>query len=345
VKAQVPSCLGNNIVVLRAEGVLLRPDLAIIEIDAPQQVYAGAMVNVVAVVTELNGDLGAGTILYLVEEGKILDQVGGGVGANGVSSFVFSTVFDTLGVHKLSVIIAQTAPSDYDYSNNAKEFSVEVVQQPAYYDAYYNHYQNEYSQEYFWPWWQSGTNYQKVNQENLAEYLYIPATLSFPLENVSIQTFADGSTVDSFEFQGLEADYSSPPPDYYAQAHRQLAEGFDLYIQTLGYPWFQYSYVQLLRYVVDDVYYSESHDLYWGTNGVSSYTKKYGSFLNGQQTVGTRIVIKSGSAAVGGTVTIPLNQYSWDYPYIYEDPETGAYDRSYSRGTNTYGSSSGSVIP
>jgi hypothetical protein len=342
VQVQVPSCLNNNILVLRQQGVvLLRPDVAVTTMDAPQSVYAGFIINVSAQVAELNGDLGATGSVYLMENGNVLDQVTGWIGPKGTASVVFSTVFSTLGTHQLKVVVANETPADYDDSNNSKDLTIEVVQQPAYYYAYYSHTIEEYSDDYNYPWWETGTNYHNVNDESLSEYLYIPGSLSFPLTDVLIKTFADGNPVESFDLPNLAADYGDAS---YAQAYRHLADGFDFYVQTYNYPWYQQSYAQIYRSAANDVYYSVYHNYYWG-DGSNSYVNQYGTYLNATTSVGTRFVIQSGGASYGGSITIPLYSYSWDYPFDYEDPSTGYYDRGYTRGSNTYGSNSGYVTP
>ncbi|HEY5909910.1 MAG TPA: hypothetical protein VJA21_04830 [Verrucomicrobiae bacterium] len=344
-QVQVVSCQNNNALVLSQQGVvLLRPDVAVSGVNAPQSAYAGLVVNIGALIGELNGDLGATGTVYLMEGATVLDQATGFIGPNGTASVVFSTVFSTLGTHQLKVVVANETPADYDYANNTQDLSIEVTQTPASYYAYYNHYVTEFSEDYNWPWWQSGTNYYNVNDENLNESLYIPGTLSFPLDDVAISTFSDGNPIESFDLPNLAADFSYPPPYYYAQVYRNLAAGFDFYLQTYQDPWSQGSYAQIYRSAANDVFYSVYHNYYWG-DGSYSYANQYGTYLNAATSVGIRLVIKSGGSAYGGSVNMPVYGYSWDSPFDYEDPITGAYDRGYSRGTSTFGSDSGYVTP
>jgi hypothetical protein len=344
-QVQVQSCQGNNTLVLRQQGVvLLRPDVAVTSVNAPASVYPGVIVNVTALVAELNGDLGASGYVYLMEGATVLDQASGFLGPKATASVVFSVVLNTLGTHQLRVVVANETPADYDLSNNEKDVTIEVTQPPAYYYAYYGHYMDEFSEDYNWPWWQWGTNYHKVNDESLSEYLYIPAVLNFPLTDVSIQVSADGAAVDSFDLPNLDADSSSPAPYYYAQAYRNLAPGFDFYVYTYSYPWFQTSYAQFTRSAADDVFYSVYHNIYWGDGGGPS-ASKFGTYLNATSSVATRFVIQAGSAAYGGSVNLPLSSYSWSTPYDYEDPTSGAFDRYLDQGNTTSGSASGFVTP
>ncbi len=123
-----------------------------------------------------------------------------------------------------------------------------------------------------------------------------------------------------------------------------MADGVDFYIQTYNYPYYQASYVQLTRSAANDVYYSLYHDYYWG-DSVSPYGVQYGTYLNAANSVGVRLVLQSGGTAFGGTIGIPVCSYSWDYPFDYEDPSSGYYDRGFDRGNSTYGANSGYVTP
>ena len=345
-KVSVRSCKGDNDLELwKKFTVMFRPDLTISSVDAPSASYTGITFNISALIAELNGDLGATATVYLMEGANVLDQaLGVNVGAHQAASVVFTTTFNTVGTHNLKILIGNETPGDYDTSNNSKEFSIEVTQQPAVYYAYYSHYTNEFSEEYNWPWWQSGINYHNVNDENLTEYLYIPGSLSFPLTDVTIKISADGTLKENFDLPNVQADYQNPPPYYYAQAFRHLADGVDFYVQTYNYPGYQQSYAQFSKYAADDVYYSIYHHIYWG-DGVNAYTNKFGTYLNAATSVDTRFVIQSGLAGWGGSVSIPVYSNSWDYPFDYEDPSTGYYDRGFNRGSNTYGSSSGYIFP
>jgi len=343
-EVQVTSCLGHQVELDQKAVVLSRPDVTVSSVDAPASVWSGVVVNISAMVAELNGEVGTAGSVFLREGPTVLDQASGFIGPKATAGVVFSTVFSTLDTHQLKVVVANETPADYDLSNNEKDFAIEVTQQPASYSAYYNHYLDEYSEDYNWPWWQSGTNYHNVNEANLSEYLYIPASLAFPLTDVAIQTSADGVAVDSFDLPKLDAVYSNPAPYYYAQAYRHLADGFDFYVYAYNYPEYQVSYAQFYRSAANDVFYSLYHNIYWGGGGGPS-TSTYGTFLNATSSVGTRFVIQSGSASFGGSASIPVFSSSWSTPYDYQDPGTGAYDRSLDQGTSIYGSSYGYVTP
>ena len=345
-QAQVPSCQGNNILVLRQQGtVLYRPDLAVKSVDSPASVYSGLVFNVSALIAELKGDLGATGSVYLVEGSTVLDHADGvGLTAHGTAGVVFSAALTDLGTHHLKIVIGNEVPGDFDLSNNEMAFAVDVTQPPAFYSASYSHYQDEFSEEYNWPFYQAGTNYHNYNEEYFSEYLNVPVAINFPLNDVTVQFFADSALRDNFDLPNLAADYSNPAPYYYAQVYRHLADGVDLYIYTYNYPGFQASYGQLSKNAVNDVYYSAYHNVYWG-DGQSSGVNQYGTFLNAVNSMGARFTLQSGLATFGGTITIPLNTYSWNNPFDYEDASSGAFDRGFDRGSSTSGYNSGYVTP
>ena len=92
-KAQVsvPSGQGNNLVVLRGEGrVLLRPDLEVTSVTARSPMFAGAILNISALISEMNGDVGTTATAYLMEGTTLLDEATGiQVGPRGSVTVVF----------------------------------------------------------------------------------------------------------------------------------------------------------------------------------------------------------------------------------------------------------------
>ena len=56
-------------------------------------------------------------------------------------------------------------------------------------------------------------------------------------------------------------------------------------------------------------------------------------------------MVEDDGAAYGGSIAMPLYAYPFDYSWEWTDPESGAFDRGYERGTQTYGYASGSVTP
>jgi hypothetical protein len=107
-------------VVTVVETVKLRPDLSPTSLSVPSRGVPGNPVNISVVVRELRGDSGATTNVILYADGTEIDRVNGvWVDAGGTVSCVFTHIFNSAGTKQLEVKAEQTAPGDYDISNNA----------------------------------------------------------------------------------------------------------------------------------------------------------------------------------------------------------------------------------
>ena len=107
-------------VVTVVETVKLRPDLSPTDLSVPARGVPGNPVNISVVLRELRGDSGATTNLVLYADGMAVDRANGvWVDAGGTVSCVFTHTFNSAGTKQLEVKAEQTAPGDYDLSNNA----------------------------------------------------------------------------------------------------------------------------------------------------------------------------------------------------------------------------------
>ena len=117
-------------VVTITERVNRRPDLAVAELDGPTSIPVGARANLVAVIRELNGDLGAVGDCVLYVDGVRADQALGIWVAEGDGvECLFAPVLSTAGQHTLEVRMENVVPGDWDLSNNAATTRV-VVENP-----------------------------------------------------------------------------------------------------------------------------------------------------------------------------------------------------------------------
>ena len=106
-------------VVTVVETVKLRPDLSPSNLSAPARGVPGHPVNISVALRELRGDSGATTNLILYADGTAVDRANGvWVDAGGTVSCVFTHTFSSAGTKQLEVKAEQTAPGDYDISNN-----------------------------------------------------------------------------------------------------------------------------------------------------------------------------------------------------------------------------------
>lgn len=128
---------GRTDVVVANETVKLRPDLAVF-LDLPERALAGHPLNVVAVVGEMNGDVGARADCALYADGVRIDRAQGvWVDAGDAVTCAFTAVFGQPGTVRLEARVETVRPLDYDPSNNAAAATMEVVSQAAaYYDAF-----------------------------------------------------------------------------------------------------------------------------------------------------------------------------------------------------------------
>ncbi|HEY5915467.1 MAG TPA: hypothetical protein VJA21_33200 [Verrucomicrobiae bacterium] len=359
VQMQVPSGQADNTLLLLGQGVVLfRPDFAVSSVDCPSSVGVGMVASIPVVIEERNGDLGATATVYLMEGETVLDSRSGVyLGPQQTATVVFSAVFAELGTHNLKIVVGELTPRDYDLSNNKKAFTVEVAQQPAYYNAGYSWAQQElayaYGVDFYWYY----TNFHKGKEESLYEDLYLPVALTFPLDNVRVELWADGTQSYGGDLPGLVSDYTYDDGyGYsYSQLWRELGPGFSLYIESVKDSYgYQNSRASLQKYAGDYVYYSAEHDWYWGEGGEGSwqpYLENYGvvqtgEFLDAKTAVDIRLVVRTSGSEYGGTANLSLYNASWDtVPYENRYSDGYFYILTSDKGEQYSGYNSGYITP
>lgn len=106
-----------------------RPDLEAAELQAPTQALLGSIVNISAVVRELNSDTGARANCLLSVDGAIVDRADGiWVDAGDTVTCAFSHVFESLGTKQLQVRLANVTPGDWDAANHEKTATIQIVE-------------------------------------------------------------------------------------------------------------------------------------------------------------------------------------------------------------------------
>jgi len=114
-------------VVTVVETVKLRPDLSASDLSVPARGVPGNPVNISVVLREVRGDSGAATNVILYADGIAVDRANGvWVDAGGTVSCVFTHSFNSAGTKQLEVKAEQTAPGDFDMSNNAATGTVVI---------------------------------------------------------------------------------------------------------------------------------------------------------------------------------------------------------------------------
>jgi hypothetical protein len=116
--------------VLRAVGTaLLRPDLAVIQVEAPDSAPVGSLLNITATIEELNRDLGANATVTLSDSTGVIDTVEGEYYSPAAThSLHFVAEAPTVaGTYTLTVNVGDVDPNDYDQTNNTLSIDVEIV--------------------------------------------------------------------------------------------------------------------------------------------------------------------------------------------------------------------------
>jgi len=105
---------------------LLRPDLAVGSLSAPQRVVRGHPFTVTATVAEIAGDTAATAIAVLSSGAVDLATQAIDVPAGGSADVLFPVRLDVPAVHTLQVEVRSAAPAESDASNNAAVRTVDV---------------------------------------------------------------------------------------------------------------------------------------------------------------------------------------------------------------------------
>lgn len=110
------------------ETVKLRPDLTVDHVTAPERAQVGLPVDIGALISERNGDVGARADCVLSADGVDIDRAMGiWIDASRSVSCLFRPVFSTLGRKQLTIRLVSVDPGDYDPSNNSGSATVEIV--------------------------------------------------------------------------------------------------------------------------------------------------------------------------------------------------------------------------
>lgn len=103
------------------------PDLTVSNITAPTNVTVGQGFEVLATISELNGETGANATVTLLEGSSVLDTKTLTVNAGTTGTVSLAGTLNTAGIHTLTVRIKDSVPQDSDSSNNEQSFPITVV--------------------------------------------------------------------------------------------------------------------------------------------------------------------------------------------------------------------------
>ena len=115
-------------VITVTETVKLRPDVSVDRIIAPAKSRLAVPVQISALISENNGDVGARTDCVLTVDGAEAGRANGiWVDAGRSVSCVFNHVFPTTGTKQLTVSAVSVNPGDWNTSNNATTQTINIL--------------------------------------------------------------------------------------------------------------------------------------------------------------------------------------------------------------------------
>lgn len=115
-------------VVTLTETVKLRPDVSVDHITVPAQSFITVPVNISALISENNGDVGARADCVLAVDGVEVSRARGiWVDAGRSVSCLFSHIFPTTGTRQLTVTAVSVNPGDWNASNNAATSTIAIT--------------------------------------------------------------------------------------------------------------------------------------------------------------------------------------------------------------------------
>jgi hypothetical protein len=289
-------------VVTVVETVKLRPDLKAAGLVAPAKSAVNTIVNISAVVRELNGDVGARADLVLYVDGVAVDRADGvWVDANGTVSAAFAHTFASEGVKQLAVKVERVTPGDYNSADNTAAGSIEIVSPGVKLSHSFSVSDTTTTSRYVSDYaynihdgmtTSSNTSSYSYNNRSRSQNVHFygwsyRASLKFPVE-ASITELNDGASAVSANFPSIVADYAYES-DYgtyrYASsyAYRQdYTTGYYFYINTYSVsgaePTYNYDNTQVVysRHAGDVTYQSAStYRYYYAYNGGTPYESSY----------------------------------------------------------------------
>ena len=204
--------------------VLLRPDLAVIELRRPPRAVRNTAVPIVAVVRELNGDLGAWADCVLYVNGVEADRTYGmWVDAGGTVTCAMMHMFRTVGESRLEVRVERVAPGDYDSANNAATATMGVifVRSDFFFNAHFRDVTFAERSAYQSRWTRAGGreggDHSSVDERGgriQQAYLsaYLPRAVAFPLRDVGARQYTRDETAHTVFFAELPANATFTSP-------------------------------------------------------------------------------------------------------------------------------------
>lgn len=317
-------------VVTVEETVKLRPDVAVTNLQAPAQVRENIPVNLSAVVSEMNGDVGARSNCILTVDGNIVDQSAGiWTDAAGTVSCVFTYAFSGIGTHAVVISANDVVPGDYDLANNGVSGNVEVVRPEQPFSGYSAHAEDlTSSRKYYYssPWyhheytengWRQSTNMYAWGGPLRAGNALI----------ATVRETSNGTVIDDLTASMTNGWNSDSGDGYSAGCVSSWDAASYRWINACGDSWGDgpsaggSSWIQTSRYAGDVTYHSSGWDRYYwyGYESGYYYTWNYsghdvmGTRASFGSTVVTDLTLSDGNTTYSATATVELQPVDEQY--------------------------------
>lgn len=327
-----------------------RPDLAASNLTGPEKSYVNTPVNFSALVTELNGDVGATANCVLFADGVQADQVlGVWVDSGDAITCAFTKIFATIGTKALRVEVSGVSPSDWDMANNSVTGSIEIVEPSVKLNYDFNGSTQSFFRQYHYSYsdYYSSYSNNQIGNWNYSQVYFNGWTntrqAQFPLQSVEATVTSDQGAVVGITGTDLGSYWDN---GYGGSCWQNNSDG--LYSQVCGYGWGQSS-VNVQRWAGSATYYSYgfNHYNYYYYYYYWDYSWSYNTndvWGGGPFSIGNTIAFDVKVTDASGTMykaaasgiavnTYPYNySYSYCYPYYYyygnycySDSQVGTY--------------------
>lgn len=360
VQANVRGIDGARTDVVEASGqVWRRPDLAVRSLQLPERVPVRTPVALSAVISEVNGDVGARADCILSVDGVEVDRsVGIWVDAGDTVSCAFTHQFDAVGQCVVEVALASVDPADDDSSNDAASATMEVVDPVVFrYTAQVRAEEGNFdSRSDGWYERRSGTRVWGSDWSNVSHRTTwsgyagvtgeITTALPFPLK-VTVEESSDGAAVASSAFEVLAPDWTASSTSGDVVYDQSCAWRYDgasaanLYLCVQQGGGEGRTTVMTTRYAGEVTYFTSAHNFLWSRDEMTGAGTSSGWVRNsaGQSshgggswpvgaTYGFDVTVTSdrGAHRASPAITTTVSEASGDRPYRCTETYSATYN-------------------
>jgi hypothetical protein len=306
--------------------VLLRPDLAVKEVTAPEKVMVNTRFTVEVITEEKNSDVGATCKVEILNGDQVLDTANGvEVSPGGVVATTFLLNFNQAGTYNLKSRISGVTPGDYDSNNNEASFTVNVIGvQPMYYYAAYDNTEYNTSQDYYYyPGYSQP--YQSIRENKKYEYFnvqyYSPDRIN-PEGTFSLKINTENGTAQNLNLSNisLQEENWDWGYNYIVKRYYQYMPDINGYVDIIEYPQGG-TYVYFHRSAGNVTYSNNWYGYYNSYNNDES-----GQLMDEKQllSVDMELFGQSGTS-YGGSFNLDLKPYDFSWDNWFDNGYYGGY--------------------